>query len=1065
VKLLIKYLALFILLSATTYVGFAQNIINAEYFYDTDPGVGNGIALSVGTPSDSVDFNATISTTGLSRGYHLLYVRTQDDSYRWSLHQARRIYINELKIIATEYFYDNDPGVGNGTSIPVTATLDSISFNATVNTTGLSRGHHLLYVRTKDNNGKWSLHQPRRIYINELKITAAEYFYDTDPGVGNGISIPVTATLDSISFNATVNTTGLSRGYHLLYLRTKDNNGKWSLHQPRRIYINELKITAAEYFYDNDPGVGNGTSIAVTATLDSISFNATVNTTGLSRGYHLLYLRTKDNNGKWSLHQPRRIYINELKITAAEYFYDNDPGVGNGNSIPVTATLDSISFNATVNTTGLAGGFHLLYLRTKDNNGKWSLHQPRRIFINDLKVTAVEVFFDTDPGVGNGYALTPGAAADSVNWNLTAIIPTLTTGTHYIYLRTKDNRGKWSHYALRDTLEIIPGALTWTGTVDHNWNLNLNWTPNTVPTSLHDIIIPDVINDPEIYTGANAVCDSMTISGSATITINNGYTLTLSGSWNNATGTVNVYGPGEMIMSGANTKIFGNAGIDKVKVSPSSGNTALASGANLSVKTALTLEENNFNASLGSVTLVSSPTETAYLNDFGSNTGTYTGNIKVQRYIPNQGFHYIGSAVNTPTLATELSEFGIYGSDNAQIIASSNCSSDSVAFNSPYGAVFEFNQNNTFSTACFQWGWNVRSAGTMQNARGFAARLVTPPLTMEIQGTPNTGTISYNSLGNSGGFGDGFHLVSNPYPSPMVWTNPSGFDGAAYFWQSSGPYQGTYQPFMSGSGHQIASQQGFIVRVGGGAANFALNNTYRTTGDPTFYKTEWYDQLLTLDVEGNSFRDKTSIYFTSNNTDGWDSQYDARKLPSNSFQPILFTTIESEKISINGLPTLSGYKAVPMGIVPGTSGQYTFTTSDLNTFSLNTTIFLQDLKTGAWHDLVQNPAYTFDAEESDDENRFIIHFNPQLTDIDEGNISSVNFYASNRNVVISYTGIKENNATATLYNLQGQQVLPLYNLDNSANKYELNTIGLSEGIYIAYVFADGKTYTAKVFVK
>ncbi len=270
---------------------------------------------------------------------------------------------------------------------------------------------------------------------------------------------------------------------------------------------------------------------------------------------------------------------------------------------------------------------------------------------------------------------------------------------------------------------------------------------------------------------------------------------------------------------------------------------------------------------------------------------------------------------------------------------------------------------------------------------------------------------------------------------------------------------------MSGSGHQIASQQGFIVRVGGGAANFALNNTYRTTGDPTYYKTEWYDQLLTIDVEGNGFRDKTSIYFTSNNTDGWDSQYDARKLPSNSFQPILFTTIESEKISINGLPTLSGYKAVPMGIIPGTSGQYTFTASDLNTFSLNTTIFLQDLKTGAWHDLVQNPAYTFDAEESDDENRFIIHFNPQLTDINEGNISSVNFYASNRNFVISYTGIKENNATATLYNLQGQQVLPLYSLDNSTNKYELNTIGLSEGIYIAYVFADGKTYTAKVFVK
>ncbi len=108
-KFLLKYLALSVLLSATTCVGFAQNIINAEYFFDTDPGVGNGTALSVGTPSDSVDFNATVSTTGLSRGYHLLYVRTKSNTGKWSLHQARRIYINELKITAAEYFYDTDP--------------------------------------------------------------------------------------------------------------------------------------------------------------------------------------------------------------------------------------------------------------------------------------------------------------------------------------------------------------------------------------------------------------------------------------------------------------------------------------------------------------------------------------------------------------------------------------------------------------------------------------------------------------------------------------------------------------------------------------------------------------------------------------------------------------------------------------------------------------------------------------------------------------------------------------------------------------------------------------------
>ena len=162
---------------------------------------------------------------------------------------------------------------------------------------------------------------------------------------------------------------------------------------------------------------------------------------------------------------------------------------------------------------------------------------------------------------------------------------------------------------------------------------------------------------------------------------------------------------------------------------------------------------------------------------------------------------------------------------------------------------------------------------------------------------------------------------------------------------------------------------------------------------------------------------------------------------------------------------MSGYKAVPMGMIPGTSGQYTFTASDLNTFSLNTIIYLQDLKTGVWHNFVQNPTYTFDAEESDDENRFVIHFNPQSSNINEEPATAVSFYSANNKVIISYTGITKKDALVTLYNLQGQQLLPFYKLDLSANKHELNTTGLSEGIYIASVIADGKRYTAKIFVK
>ena len=32
-------------------------------------------------------------------------------------------------------------------------------------------------------------------------------------------------------------------------------------------------------------------------------------------------------------------------------------------------------------------------------------------------------------------------------------------------------------------------------------------------------------------------------------------------------------------------------------------------------------------------------------------------------------------------------------------------------------------------------------------------------------------------------------------------------------WQNSGPYSGTYQPFLSGFGHQVASMHGCFTRV------------------------------------------------------------------------------------------------------------------------------------------------------------------------------------------------------------------------------------------------------------
>ena len=101
-------------------------------------------------------------------------------------------------------------------------------------------------------------------------VSRAEYFFDTDPGVGNGTSIAITAGA-LVEVNAEIDLTGLAAGVHTLFVRTRDSNGRWSLTEGRTFLIQATPvittptITAAEYFLDTDPGSGKGTSLTVTA--------------------------------------------------------------------------------------------------------------------------------------------------------------------------------------------------------------------------------------------------------------------------------------------------------------------------------------------------------------------------------------------------------------------------------------------------------------------------------------------------------------------------------------------------------------------------------------------------------------------------------------------------------------------------------------------------------------------------------------------------------------------------------------------------------------------------------
>ena len=221
------------------------------------------------------------------------------------------------QIVEAEYYFDNDPGPGNGLAIPIVAG-GSIDLELTIDLSVLALGIHTLYVRVKDDSGRWSGYLARPVFVAPAipadtapQITEAEYYFDNDPRPGNGLSIPVTAG-DSIDFELIIDLTELAVGFHVLYARVKDDANHWSGYLSRPVYVAPRipgdparQIVGTEYFWDEDPGSGQG--FPLTTMGDEAIIIAGFS--GLSAGIHIFYARTKDNDGQWSNTLARPVYL------------------------------------------------------------------------------------------------------------------------------------------------------------------------------------------------------------------------------------------------------------------------------------------------------------------------------------------------------------------------------------------------------------------------------------------------------------------------------------------------------------------------------------------------------------------------------------------------------------------------------------------------------------------------------------------------------------------------------------------------------------------------------------
>lgn len=142
----------------------------------------------------------------------------------------------------------------------------------------------------------------------------------------------------------------------------------------------QVTISQAEYFWDNDPGLGLGTAVLTTdGTFNGVFEELTK--TGIptpGSGLHKFNIRIKDSAGMWGSTFTTVVQVNTaatpyISIAQAEYFWDADPGEGNGTAVIATDGNFNDVFEQ-LSKTGIAlpaNGLHVFNIRMKDSGGMW----------------------------------------------------------------------------------------------------------------------------------------------------------------------------------------------------------------------------------------------------------------------------------------------------------------------------------------------------------------------------------------------------------------------------------------------------------------------------------------------------------------------------------------------------------------------------------------------------------------------------------------------------------------------------------------------------------------------
>ena len=594
-----------------------------------------------------------------------------------------------------------------------------------------------------------------------------------------------------------------------------------------------------------------------------------------------------------------------------------------------------------------------------------------------------------------------------------------------------------------------------------DWSTAANWCGG-VPTSTTDL----VINSGTVVLNNSGSVRNVTISAGGTLRIAQPNTLSVYGNWSNngtftadSVSTVQFTGSAAQAISGPNT--FRNLTINN------------SNGVTITSGTA------NKETVYGIITLTSGvfTTNNNLIMDFdrgaaiaGTGTGSFGTNLASNKIIGKRyikaGWHYLGASFDNMTYG----EF----SDNLSLAKFYTYQESNPNPNMNYGWVKRGEATTTSLTG-------QKDAGGPSALVGYCLQLATGT-TLDFTGnyegktSYTTGKISYTNTGNI--TQDGWHLISNPYPSYIDWNSANivkdGIANTIYYYDYTlgtnlAYIGGDYSESINGATQYLPPLQGIWIQTTKSNAELivpksaisipAVRSTY-------FRKGAGVSEFpsVKLSASGTSCADETVLRFIDEATEELDQDKDVLKFKNEGACPSLYTVDHATEYAINSLPELHLDQKHALNFEAYTHGTYSISIKEMKNIPEGVSVILEDKHTHQVHNFSMEPVYEFTASTTDNAARFELYFEQdKLTStIENFNEPDIDIVSYNHHVNVHFHHHTTNYADVSVFDMAGHMIYKNHHADISSNVIDFKLHHVHTGVFVVQVATGEKTHTEKI---